>query len=307
MDPLIRLGLIVLIGPVSILLVLFVTTWYRSENPTPPDHALSFADPFSHRLFARSLDAYRSMPEDEQRALRASLNRQIIPLAAWLDRQPTNPAKVICLGEYHRPATRRFLAETLFPSLPADALLLEGTDSEVSEILRRVDRGRPYFPLLGVDIAAIVRTVRQANPDIQIIGVEETDIQWAERQHREGSRDRSITENVLAVLPSQGTVVVLYGAMHCSDRPNRLFGLLQSRLSSDALSNVQVLGMHQDASLHALAAFVAAIGLERTHFVIPDTDRLDPRLLDWFPWLERQSLSRFEVLIAFWTADHTGE
>ena len=299
MDPLIRLALYALLWPLSIVLVLVFFSWYRNEYPRPADPAPPYENPISQHLLAQALESYRSLPQAEQIALRKAFGKQIIPLDDWLPDFPDEASSVVCIGEYHRPSTRLFLAHKLIPAFPADTLLLEGTHAEVSRILQRMDRGREYFPLLGADITAVVRAARQANPDVRILGIEETETQFDSREHNSGFRDRSIADNAIKALPSRGHTLILYGAMHCTDRPDRLHGLLLERLPRGRLLNIQVLGIQQDGSLQAFAAFLNEAGMQYGSFVIPDTRELDTRVRSWFSLLDRQVFSQYRVLVAF--------
>lgn len=48
-----------------------------------------------------------------------------------------------------------------------------------------------------------------------------------------------------------------------------------------------------------LSFFLDEIGIERKHFVIPNTDSLHPRINEYFPILKRQTLDQYQSVIVF--------
>ena len=63
--------------------------------------------------------------------------------------------------------------------------------------------------------------------------------------------------------------------------------------------NVRVLEVHQNGPLEAFVNFTDSIAIERNHFVIPDTRLLHPRIFEWFPHLNQETLDKYRTLIVF--------
>jgi hypothetical protein len=63
--------------------------------------------------------------------------------------------------------------------------------------------------------------------------------------------------------------------------------------------NVQVLGEHQDGPLEGFVYFLDEIGIEKKHFVIPDTNSFHPRMYELFRLLKRQTLDKYQAVIVF--------
>jgi hypothetical protein len=81
----------------------------------------------------------------------------------------------MCIGELHEESTRNFIVEEFFAKFSVDVLLLEATPKELKRLIKRMNAGRTYFPLLAADIMNILRAVRVRNPDVKIFSIEETD------------------------------------------------------------------------------------------------------------------------------------
>ncbi len=69
-------------------------------------------------------------------------------------RRPTKPpgAERIQHPFYHEESTRNFLAEEFFAKFSPDVLLLEASPKDLKRLIKRMDAGRDYFPLLDADI-----------------------------------------------------------------------------------------------------------------------------------------------------------
>ena len=289
-------------------LLVAVLTWREWQAPAPvtpfreaPAAAERVPNPVFHPIALRALARYRALAPEQQRAVRDNLDQVLQPLGHWLGAVDASDPRVLCVGELHRPSTRRFLARELFARLPVDVLMVEATPSETARILEHTGDGHELVGLLGADVAELLRAARRLNPDLALVGIEENARQ---RQLRggQGNRDRSIAVNFWNHYRSGARHAILYGALHCSRRPHRLFG----RLQADAppalrrrMVNVQVLGQHQDGPLQAFVHFLDELGLAPGHFAVMDTATLHPRVQRWFALLNQQVFSEFATLLVF--------
>ena len=89
----------------------------------------------------------------------------------WLTHLVQSDYQIMCMGELHEEPTRNFLAEEFFVKFSTDVLLLEATPKNLKRLIKRMDAGRDYFPLLNADIMKILRTVKNRNPAIKIWGL----------------------------------------------------------------------------------------------------------------------------------------
>jgi hypothetical protein len=258
--------------------------------------------PGYERMAVNAITAFIAMPASRREALVQNLRTNLGELGAELTRLDASRWSILCIGESHLAATRGFLAETMLPALRLDVLLLESSSDELPEIMRQVEAGRTDVPLLGVDIAAIVRTAERTNPAIVVAGIDEAASQKAQRVHRKrGSRDVSIAGNLRSQIRPGKRHGVLFGALHCADQPNWLYRRIllgETRVSREEIRNVNVIGEHQDGNLEAFLAFIHAIGIQRRSFMIADTGALDRLIFNWFPALTRSFL-RFDTVIVF--------
>jgi hypothetical protein len=220
----------------------------------------------------------------------------------WLTLLGQSDYQIMCMGELHEESTRNFLAEEFFAKFSTDVLLLEATPKKLKRLIKRMDAGRDYFPLLDADIMKILRTVKDRNPAIKIWGIEETDEQQNGQQGHSNSRDQSIAHNFWSRFQPGRLHIILFGALHCTNEPNWLFKLLYSQASlplKERMLNVRVLGEHQNGPLEAFVYFLDEIGIEKKHFVIPNTNSLHPRIYELFQLLNRQTLDKYRSLIVF--------
>jgi hypothetical protein len=98
--------------------------------------------------------------------------------------------------------------------------------------------------------------------------------------------------------------IILFGALHCANESNWLFHNMCEQASptlKDKMRNVWVLGEHQNGPVEAFVYFMDEIGVEKRHFVIPDTRSLPDHIYEWFPLLNRQTLERYRSLVVFRT------
>jgi len=65
---------------------------------------------------------------------------------------PATHGSIATIPFYHEESTRNFLAEEFFAKFSTDVLLLEATPKDLKRLIKRMDAGRDYFPLLDADI-----------------------------------------------------------------------------------------------------------------------------------------------------------
>ncbi|BBO68720.1 hypothetical protein DSCA_26500 [Desulfosarcina alkanivorans] len=304
-SPLARVILTVLGGYVLILVFMIVYDWIKEEYPRPPTRSPSterVRHPFHHLQAVDAVQRFSSLPRPERDAIKENLESSLIPMQQWLTDIDQSDYQIMCIGEYHEESTRQFLAEEFFATVSADVLLMEATPKELQKLLKRMNAGRPYFPLLDADIMNVFRTVRAINPDIKICGIEETDSQQKQQRGISGSREKSLARNFWDAFQPGMRHIILLGALHCRNEPNWLFDNLCAQAPyplTERMLNAQVLGEHQDGALEAFVFFLDEIGVERQHFVIPDTSNLHPRIYVLFQLLSRQTLEKYRALIVF--------
>jgi hypothetical protein len=255
----------------------------------------------------RAIESFAAMPEARRRVLSENLRANLGTLDRELAELRASRLTILCIGERHMAATRRFLADVVLTTLPFDVLLLETSSDELPEIMRRIDTGESWVPLLGEDIAAVVRSARGTNPNIVVAGIDETQSQKNQRIYRkQGSRDLSIAGNLRSHVRRGKRHAVIFGALHCADQPNwmyRRIRLGEHRVSREEIRNVNVIGEHQNGTVEAFLEFIHVIGVARRNFMIADTSALDSTLFTWFPALTR-SFARFDSVIVFREHDH---
>lgn len=197
-----------------------------------------------------------------------------------------------------------FLSQEFFLHFSADILLLEATPEELNRVINRMESGRDYFPLLDADMMNILRSVRDRNATIKIYGIEETDEQSKNHHGRLNPRDHSIAENFWVKFEPGLRHIILFGALHCANESNWLFNNLLSQASpalKEKMLNVCVMGEHQKGSVEAFVYFIDEIGVNKRHFVVPDTSVLPEHIYEWFPSLNHQILEKYRSLIIFRT------
>lgn len=294
-------------------LVWIATDWARSNfvpSPTPMEvPADAFVQHVGYEGMAtRAIAAFDAMPLSRRRAFVENLRVNLGDLERELARLDGSRLSILCIGERHLGATRRFLAEAVFPALAVDVLLLETPDDALPMMMSQIRAGQPEVPLLGEDIAAVVRAARGARSDVVVAGIDESASQKAQRTHRgHGSRDLSIAGNLRSHLRRGKRHAVLFGALHCADQPNWMYRRIQlgeHRVSREEIRNVNIIGEHQDGTLEAFLAFIHAIGVERRQFMVADVAALDRLAFTWFPGLTR-SFQRFDSVIIFREHEHS--
>lgn len=294
-----------LFWPALLVAVLSYREWRAPEPVTPLSETRSSSarvqHPVFHPIAQRALVRYRALPEPQRQSVKRNLRQALQPLDRWLANLEAADPRVICVGERHRPATRRFLARELFARLPVDVLMLEATRAQTRRLSERTLAGDELVGLLGADAAELLRSALGRNPRLALAGIEESRRQ-ADLRGGQGNRDRSIAVNFWNHYRSGARHAILFGALHCSNLPHRLFG----RLRADAppalhrrMVNLQVLGQHQDGPLEAFVYFLDELGLAPGHFAVADTGALHPLVYRWFSLLNQQVLSEFATLVVF--------
>ena len=298
------------IGLASLLIVValvFLVARWIEEHYVPRAEVEPPSGPFHNPGFRQraenALRQFSRLSAAEQAVLRRNLEENIISLSSWLDRLRNSKIRVLCLGEDHQDATRSFLARTLFSELRIDGLLLEVTPQQLGRIDQELRWGRERVSLLGANIAEIIRAARIRNPDVELAGIEETQAQRNARQRPtgRGTRDESILNNFWRHFRYGRRHVILFGALHCTDRDEWLYGrtrrLAPARVVDEML-NVRVLERHQEGSIEALVYFMGKIGIDRDDFVVVDSQAVHPLIYEWFELLGVM-LKEFTVLVVF--------
>lgn len=304
-SPLARVILALLGGYLLILLFLSVYDWIVEEyprRPAKPTNVERIQHPFYHAEVAKALQRFIRLPESEKEAIKNSLESSLFSMEQWRTHLGQSDYQIICMGELHEEATRNFLAEEFFAKFSTDVLLLEATDRDLKRLIKRRDAGRDYFPLLDADIMKILRSVKERNPAVKIWGIEETDEQQKGQHGHSITRDQSIAQNFWDRFQPARLHLILFGALHCTNEPHWLFKILSTQASPslrERMLNVQVLGEHQNGPLEAFVYFLDEIGVEKKHFVIPNTHQLHPRVYELFQMLDRQILQKYRSLVVF--------
>ena len=304
-SPLARVILALFGGYFIILLFLSVYDWIKEEyprRPTKPSSSERIHYPFYHQEVANALKQFYRLPESEKADIKKNLASSLISMEQWLTHLGQSDYQIICMGELHKESTRNFLAEEFFAKFSTDVLLLEATPEDLKGLIKRMDAGRDYFPLLDADIMKILRSVNDRNPASKIWGIEETDDQQKGQQGHSISRDQSIAHNFWDRFQPGRLHIILFGALHCTNEPNWLFKNLCNQASlhlKERMLNVRVLGEHQNGPVEAFVYFLDEIGIEKKHFVIPNTNSLHPRIYELFEMLNQEILEKYRSLIVF--------
>ena len=300
-SPLARVILAIFGGYLVILLFLSIYDWIVEEYPRRPTKPISserVQHPFYHEEVIKALQRFSRLPEPEKTAIKNNLKSNLISMEQWLTHLGQSEYEVICMGELHEETTRNFLAEEFFAKFSADVLLLEATPKNLKRLIKRMAAGRDYFPLLNADIMKILLTAKDRNPNIKIWGIEQT----KKQQKNSNSRDQSIAHNFWDRFQPGRIHIILFGALHCTNEPNWLFKHLSNQASlplKERMLNVRVLGEHQNGPVEAFVYFLDEIGIEKKHFVIPNTNSLHPRIYELFQMLNQQTLEKYRTLIVF--------
>jgi hypothetical protein len=298
------------IGLASLIIVVaiaFLVARWIEENYVPRPALTPPSGPFHNAGYRHTaenaLRQFSNLSITERSALRENLEENIVSVSLWLDRLRESQVRVLCLGEDHEDATRRFLARRFFSEVDIDVLLLEVTPHQLGRITQELRWGRERVSLLGANIAEVIRAARNRNFDVELIGIEETKAQRIARQNYDprGGRDESIQNNFWRNFRYGPSYAILYGALHCMNRDRWLYGStrrLAPRRVADEMVNVRVMEEHQDGPVEALTYFLEKIGVYRDDFVVVDSKALDPVFFEWFELLG-VLFEDFTVLIVF--------
>lgn len=304
-SPLARVIVALLGGYLLILLLMLLHDWIEAEFPRPPAQPQTTTrvqHPFYHAQAVAVLQRFERLADSDKSRIKCGLEAALLSMDAWLARLEQFDCRILCLGELHEEATRRFLADAFFTGYRFDVLMLETTPDGLKRLNRKLQAGRDYFPLLDADIMAVLRSTRARNASIEIVGIEETEDQQGGRAAHPGSRDQSIARNFRDRFQPGKRHVVLFGALHCADEAHWLYGNLRSTASNPLkakMLNVRVLGEHQNGPVEAFVFFLDEIGIAVHSFVIDDAKGLPPRIYGWFPLLKARIMDKFQVLIVF--------
>jgi hypothetical protein len=304
-SPLVRVILATLGGYLLILFGLLAYDWYQAEFPSPSDEPVVSAriqHPIAHREALAALERVSGLSAKAKAALIKRIEADLISVDRWLNGLGGTDIEILCIGEYHNEATRRFLADEILSKAAADTLMLEATPDELDDLVKRMEAGRDYFPLLDADVLSVLRKAKARNPDIRIVGIEETQLQEAVKTARAGSRDRSIARNFWDGYRPGKRHIILFGALHCQNEPNWLYSNLRRQatpLLRQRMINVQVVGEHQNGAVEAFVYVLDELGVRKNSFAIADTHALPPLIRTLFPSLNRQVLEKVRTLIVF--------
>ncbi len=305
-SPLATYVAVVLACPTALVLVIFAYLWYLDEYyvpDVPPISRERVQHPGDHRVARQALDRLDALPAAEREALLAGLRGAIMPLATWLAKIDRAGFSLLCLGEDHEAHTRRFLADRVIPALRLDVLHLETTPPGLADVERRLGIGRDYAPLLGADIAGIIRAARRANPAVAVTAVEETERQGKDRfRTASGSREDSLVANLEAAFVPGARNAVLMGALHCTGEADWLYERVRGRLApdmADGAINLRILGEHQYGPLEAFVYFLDEAGIAPGDFAIADPGALPAILRGWFPLLWHETFGRYGAVLVF--------
>ncbi|MBD2068318.1 hypothetical protein H6F93_12430 [Leptolyngbya sp. FACHB-671] len=241
--------------------------------------------------------------------LQAELNAHQVALSEWIESINRSNLEFLCLGEIHNQAFRQFLAQDIFSQLDVDVLMLEADPPQVEQFLSQVEAGIPSISLFGADIAAVIRAVQARNPDVQVLGVDETAQQTAwknlEEVHAERqrlSRDGFIAQNIRQQFRPGSRHVALFGGSHCSlydvglgnSRPFflHLAGVLTAR---EQMKSALIISAKQ-TNLFALTMRKA--GLDNQLLAFPDTKAIAPTAYN-FRWDLKSFWDNYDVMIHF--------
>lgn len=293
-------------GPAALVIAIFTYLWYLDEYyvpEVPPISRERVHHPNYHPVAQRALARLDALPGAEREALLAGLRATIVPVATWLAGLDQAGFGLFCLGEDHDAHTRRFLANRVLPALRLDALHLETTPAGLVDVERRLRLGRDYAPLLGADIAGVLRAARHANPALAVTAIEETERQGKDRLRLgSGSREDSLVANLEAAWVPGRRNAVLMGALHCTDDAGWLYERFRRRLApgmAERAINLRILGEHQDGPLEAFIYFLDEAGIAPGDFVLVDPDTLPAMMQSWFPLLWHGTFGKYRAVLVF--------
>lgn len=288
-----KMLIVVLAFPLTFILGVGLYQGYMTYIHIPtiaPPNLARIQYPNYHLVALNALEKFAALPPLNQQEIRNTLKENLIDFKPWVTAFSENPPQLICLGENHDDHTRLFLANSFFTRFKPDILMVEATSEELAQIQYN---SRPYVPLLNADISAVLKA---QSPSTKIVGIEQTNAQ------KNISREQAIYHNLLKAVQTKRTNLVLFGALHCGDFDGWLYDLISTSKAPfvpDQITNLRVLGEHQDGSLEAFIYFLDEIGLRRNNFTITNTRRLSTWVYTQFPVLNDQTLKHYDTVIVF--------
>jgi hypothetical protein len=294
-----------MVGYFIILLLFQIHEWIQTNYPRPtanPENINQIQHPYYHDQAVDSLKRFLSLSKSEKSEIKSNLESNLISMKRWQNLLDRLDYEIICIGELHDESTRDFLADNFFADFDTSVLLLETTPDQLNVLIKRMNSGRFYFPLLTADIMGILRTVSRRNASVQIYGIEETSQQQREQSTESSSRDKSIALNFWKSYQPGMRHIVLFGALHCAKEQHWLYQNLMDQATfplKNRMLSVFVLGEHQNGPLEAFLFFLDELGIDKESFAIPWPNRLHPRILELFQSLNKQVLEKYDTLVVY--------
>lgn len=292
-------------GYLIVMLALFVYEWIEETFPSPQTKPVvegRIQHPFYNARAVSTVNWFLELPESEKNRLMNQIQSSMLPLDTWINQLEKSDYQIICLGELHQETTRRIIAEKLFVKMELDVLMLESTPEHLNFLLEKADSDRSYYPLLGADILAVLRTVIEKNPKVHIRGIEGTDTQKGNPNTFSGTRDQTIAKNFRNVFQSGKRHVILFGRLHCAKESNWLFQNIHEQSSAglqEKMLSISVMGEHQYGPLEAFIYFLDEIGLGRKLFVMIHLEELSRLFSEHFPTLTESIFMKYNAIIVF--------
>lgn len=239
--------------------------------------------------------------------LQSELAAQQRSLSDWVEAINRSPLQLLCLGEMHIPVYRQFLADTLMPQLQIDVLMLETDQTKAEELVANVNAGRPAL-LLGAEITAVIQAAQTRNPNLQIVGIDETrqqvawrNLEQARSPRRRLSRDGFMAQNIRQRLQPNQRYVALLGASHCAAYDLGLGGVrplyrqLTQFIPADQLHSVLLLSATQT---NPLTLTLQRLQLAQSLFVLPAVRSIAPETYN-FRWDLRSFFENYDAIVHF--------
>jgi hypothetical protein len=219
----------------------------------------------------------------------------------WVRDLNSRSLPFLCLGERHQNKFRQFFANFFFPHYDFDVLFMEGTQSEVDELVSRSLSGENDVNFLGADISSVIVSVHNKNPDIKFIGVELTRDQKRQTQmgDRRISREGFIAQNVLEKYDSNKKHVMFYGANHCAQydiglgRKTPAYKHIQKVIPTEHTRSVRLV-FHDNGSYFTNS--LAFLNLPRRETVFVNTRTLPDSVYNYV-WDMKEHFTNFDDLI----------
>lgn len=279
----------------ALLLALLAATalrWATEHFTDAPSRPPVFDDPrLSHHQAAHlaraAVRAWRELPPYERRALAEALAASTTGLDRWAA-QTAARAGLVCLGERHADATRRFVARKILPRLAPQTLMLETGAPELAAILERHRHGEPAT-LLGADLGPILDAAADLAGRPLLVGIDESAAERKRRAHAEDpgtSREDILVARVRKHWRDGAQHVVLFGALHCRDLPGWMFRRIarsDPRIAGAGMLGVTLLERDEQPGAQMLFYLLEEMGLDADVVVIPDISRFPRQIQAWLP------------------------